>query len=231
MPSSRRGGAAESRAAAAARTALQRRGREIARRLIAAYPDARCMLDHADPFQLLVATILAAQCTDERVNRTTPALFRRFPTPRDLAAADLAEIEDLVRSTGFYHAKAKNIRAAAQTLVREFPSGVPSTMQELLRLPGVGRKTANVILGTCFGAPAVIVDTHVRRVARRLGLASSADPDRIEEELCAIVPAEVWTAFSHALTFHGRRVCAARAPDHGSCVVRRLCAEGKESTR
>jgi endonuclease III len=232
MPSSRRAGAGRPDAAAAAPGAdLRRRAREIARRIIAEYPDARCMLDHADPFQLLVATILAAQCTDERVNMTTPALFRRFPTPRDLAAASLAELEGLVRSTGFFRSKARNIRAAAETLVREFPSGVPSTMQELLRLPGVGRKTANVILGTCVGAPAIIVDTHVRRVARRLGLASSADPDRIEEELCALLPAEVWTAFSHALTFHGRRVCAARAPDHGACVVRRLCPIGKEPTR
>ncbi len=218
-------------AGAAARAALRRRAREVARLLIAEYPDARCMLDHGSPFQLLVATILAAQCTDERVNMTTPALFARFPTPRDLAAADISEVESLVRSTGFFRAKARNIRAAAETLAREFPSGVPSTMQELVHLPGVGRKTANVVLATCFGIPAIIVDTHVRRVARRLGLAASDDPDRIEEELCALVPEESWTAFSHALTFHGRRVCAARVPDHGSCVVRRLCPEGKETTR
>jgi endonuclease-3 len=189
------------------------------------------MLDHANPFQLLVATILAAQCTDERVNMTTPALFARFPTPRDLAGADIAELERLVRSTGFFRAKARSIQAAARTLVQEFPSGVPSTMQELLRLPGVGRKTANVLRATCFGVPGIIVDTHVRRVSRRLGLAESDDPDRIEEELCALLPEQSWTAFSHALTFHGRRVCAARRPDHGSCVVRRLCPEGKETTR
>jgi len=202
------------------------RARGIARLLIAEYPDARCMLDHADPFQLLVATILAAQCTDERVNMVTPALFRRFPTPSDLAVAELAELEDLVRSTGFYRSKAKSIKGAAETLQLEFHAVVPRTMEELLRLPGVGRKTANVVLGTCFGEPAIIVDTHVRRVAQRLALVSSSDPDRIEEQLRDLLPEGDWTAFSHAATFHGRKICAARKPDHGACVVRRLCPEG-----
>ncbi|MCX7039025.1 MAG: endonuclease III [Spirochaetes bacterium] len=202
-----------------------KRAGEIARLLIAEHPDARCMLDHADPFQLLVATILAAQCTDERVNMVTPALFRRFPTPREMARADISELEDLVRSTGFYHSKAKSIKGAAETLQREFTAGVPRTMEELLRLPGVGRKTANVVLGTCFGEPAIIVDTHVRRVVQRLALASSSDPDRIEEQLRALLPEGDWTTFSHAVTFHGRRVCTARKPDHGACTVRRICPE------
>jgi endonuclease-3 len=214
------GGTAESEAARKARA------RRIARLLIEEYPDARCMLDHANPFHLLVATILAAQCTDERVNMVTPGLFRRFPTPLDLAAAELPELEDLVRSTGFYRSKAKSIRGAAETLQREFPAGVPRTMAELLRLPGVGRKTANVLLGTCFGVPAIIVDTHVRRVAQRLRLASSSDPDQIEQELGGLLPEEGWTAFSHAVTFHGRKICAARKPDHGACAVRQFCPEG-----
>jgi endonuclease-3 len=207
------------------------RAREIARLLIAEYPDARCMLDHADPFQLLVATILAAQCTDERVNMVTPALFRRFPTPRDLAGAESAQLEELVRSTGFFRAKARNIRGAAESLMRDFAGGFPSTMEELLRLPGVGRKTANVVLGTCFGAPVIIVDTHARRLAGRLGLSENTDPDRIEQDLQELLPQADWTAFSHALTFHGRRVCAARKPDHDGCVVRHLCPEGGKPAR
>ena len=205
--------------------ACAKRAREIARLLIAEYPDARCMLDHADAFQLLVATILAAQCTDERVNMVTPALFRCFPTPRDLAEADVMELEEMVRSTGFYRSKAKGIKGAAETLQREFSGSVPSTMEELLRLPCVGRKTANVLLGTRFGVPAIIVDTHVRRVAQRLALAASSDPDRIEEQLRDLLPEGDWTAFSHAVTFHGRKICAARKPEHAACAVRRLCPE------
>jgi endonuclease-3 len=199
------------------------RAKKIAHLLIAEYPDARCMLDHKDPFQLLVATILAAQCTDERVNMVTPSLFARFPTPQSMAQADLAELEALVRSTGFFHNKAKSIRGAAETLARNFPDRFPDRMEDLLTLPGVGRKTANVVLGTCFGVPSIVVDTHVRRVAQRLGLASSEDPDEIERELHALIPEKDWTAFSHAVTFHGRRCCAARKPDHQSCAVRALC--------
>jgi endonuclease III len=213
--------------AAARKTAatggLAARARRIAQMLKAEYPDARGMLDHEDAFQLLVATILAAQCTDERVNMVTPGLFARFPTPAEMARADIGELEDLVKSTGFFHNKAKSIKAASETLVRDFPGRFPSTMEELLTLPGVGRKTANVILGTCFDTPAIIVDTHVRRVSQRLGLADSDDPDEIERQLQALLPRAQWTAFSHALTFHGRRRCTARSPDHAGCVVRALC--------
>jgi endonuclease-3 len=199
------------------------RAKRIARLLIAEYPDARCMLDHENPFQLLVATILAAQCTDERVNTVTPALFARCATPAEMAGADIAELEALVKSTGFFHNKARSIKGAAGELARRFPGRFPDRMEDLVSLPGVGRKTANVVLGTCFGVPAIIVDTHVRRVAQRLGLASSDDPDEIERELQALVSREDWTAFSHALTFHGRRRCTARKPDHAGCVVRSLC--------
>jgi endonuclease-3 len=181
------------------------------------------MLDHAGPFELLVATILAAQCTDERVNMVTPALFQRFPTPRAMAAADIEDLEALIRSTGFFHNKAKNIKAASQVLVSRFPGGFPSTMEDLLTLPGVGRKTANVVLGTCFGAPAIIVDTHFRRVTQRLGLADSDDPDEIEKQLGALLPTGEWTRFSHSVTYHGRRCCAARKPDHERCPVAALC--------
>ncbi len=199
------------------------RARRISRLLIARYPDAHCMLDHEDPFQLLVATILSAQCTDERVNMVTPALFQRFPTPAAMAKADIEELETLVRSTGFFHNKAKSILGASESLTRDFPDRFPDSMEELLTLPGVGRKTANVVLGTCFDQPAIIVDTHVRRVAQRLGLAASDDPDEIEKELQALIPRKDWTAFSHALTFHGRRCCSARKPDHDGCPVQALC--------
>jgi endonuclease III len=199
------------------------RAKKIARQLALEHPDAHCMLDHGNPFELLVATILAAQCTDERVNMVTPALFKRFGTPAEMAKAGIPELEALVKSTGFFHNKAKSIKAAAEALVKNFPGRFPDTMEELLTLPGVGRKTANVILGTCFGAPAIIVDTHVRRVAQRLGLVDSDDPEEIERQLQALLPRSRWTLFSNTLTFHGRRRCAARSPDHAGCVVRALC--------
>jgi endonuclease-3 len=205
------------------RAPRRRRARRIADLLAKAYPDARCALDHRGPFELLVATILAAQCTDERVNQTTPALFARFPDAAAMAAADPEELESLVRSTGFFRAKAKSIRGAAEALVCRFAGRFPSRMEDLLTLPGVGRKTANVVLGTCFGEPAIIVDTHVRRVSRRLALASSDDPDEIERQLQELLPADDWTTFSHQLTFHGRRRCHARNPDCGACVVATLC--------
>jgi len=199
------------------------RAKKIARLLIAEYPDAHCMLDHRSPFELLVATILAAQCTDERVNMVTPALFVRFPDPKAMAQADIGELESLIRSTGFFHNKAKSILGAAETLTRDFPRKFPETMEDLLTLPGVGRKTANVVLGTCFDVPSIVVDTHVKRLAQRLGLTESEDPEEIERDLQALVPQKDWTAFSHAVTFHGRRCCAARKPEHERCPVRTLC--------
>lgn len=199
------------------------KARRIAGILGAAYPDAHCMLDHSGPFELLVATILAAQCTDERVNMVTPALFKRFPTPAAMAAAGIEELEGLIRSTGFYHNKAKSIKGASGALVSRFPGRFPSTMEELLTLPGVGRKTANVVLGVCFASPAIIVDTHFRRVTQRLGLVKSDNPDEIEREMSALLPPVEWTRFSQSVTIHGRRCCAARKPDHAGCPVADLC--------
>lgn len=223
MPGSRPAKKASAAKKGAPGRELSARAKKIARILGDAYPDARCMLDHESPFQLLVATILAAQCTDERVNMVTPALFTRFPTPQALAAASMDEVEGLIRSTGFFHNKAKSIIGAANALAVRFPKKFPATMEELLTLSGVGRKTANVVLGTCFGAPAIIVDTHVRRVAQRLGLTESDDPDQIESDVGALLPEIQWTGFSNALTFHGRHCCAARKPDHAACPVRALC--------
>ena len=197
--------------------------KKIARALIGAYPDARCMLDHASAFELLVATILAAQCTDERVNMVTPALFKRFPNAVAMAEADLEELENLIRSTGFFHNKAKSIKGASAALAKNYPGSFPHRMEDLVCLPGVGRKTANVVLGECFGVPAIIVDTHFRRVTQRLGLTENDDPDRIEKDIAELLPQKDWTAFSHAVTFHGRRCCAARKPNHAGCPVRELC--------
>jgi len=219
MRSSQRG----AHAGAEDRTAQRRRARRIAVLLVGEYPDARCALDHRGPFELLVATILAAQCTDERVNQVTPALFARFPDAPAMATADISELETLVRSTGFFHAKAKSIHGAAAALARDFPAGFPSRMEDLLGLPGVGRKTANVVLGTCFGVPSIIVDTHVRRVSQRLGLASSDDPDEIERQLQGLLPEPDWTACTHRITFHGRGRCHARKPDCDACIVAALC--------
>lgn len=196
----------------------------IIRLLRAAYPDARCELDHRNAYELLVATILSAQCTDQRVNMTTPALFARYPTPEALAAGDRAEIEELVRSTGFYRNKAKNIQEAAQRIVATYGGEVPADMDELLTLMGVARKTANVVLGVAYGiGSGVVVDTHVKRVSSRLALTAETDPDKIERDLMALVPPEEWVDFSHLLIFHGRRTCDARKPRCAACTLHGLC--------
>ncbi len=197
---------------------------EILARLRREHPDAHTALDHRDAFELLVATILSAQCTDKRVNEVTPALFRRFPTPRDLAGASLAELEELVRTTGFYHNKARALLGLGQALTAEHGGKVPATMEELRRLPGVGRKTANVVLGNAFGQNVgVVVDTHVQRLARRLGLTAESDPEKIERDLMDLVPQRDWTLWSNLLIAHGRKVCQARRPLCASCVVADLC--------
>jgi len=202
--------------------------RPLAKRLLrtlqAAYPDAHCELDHRDPFQLLVATVLSAQSTDVSVNRVTPALFRRWPNPRQLAAAELNAVEEVLATIGMYRQKAKNIVGLSQRLVHEHAGQVPRSLEELVELPGVGRKTANVVLGVAFGKPAgVVVDTHVQRISQRLGLTSNDQPDKIESDLMTLYAASQWDNLSHTLIFHGRRCCTARKPACGSCPVSSLC--------
>ncbi len=192
--------------------------------LAAAHPDAYCELTHRDAFELLCATILSAQCTDKRVNLTTPGLFAAYPDAASLAAADLADVERLVQPTGFYRNKARSLVGMARALVERHGGEVPHTMEELIELPGVGRKTANVILGNAFGINAgVTVDTHVHRLSRRLGLARGDDPVAIEQELIPLFPQDDWTMLSHRLIFHGRRVCDARKPRCGACTLAEFC--------
>ena len=196
---------------------------EALSRLRNAFPGADCSLDHADAFQLLVSTILSAQCTDARVNSVTPALFRRLPTPAAMAAAG-PELEELIRSTGFFNAKARSLRGACRAIVEEHGGMVPRTMEALNALPGVGRKTANVVLGNAFGAPdGVVVDTHVGRLSRRLGWSRHADPVKVERDLNTLLPREEWVFASHALILHGRRVCPSRAPRCDACALADLC--------
>jgi endonuclease-3 len=197
---------------------------EILARLRKAYPDSRCSLNFENPLQLLVATVLAAQCTDERVNQATPALFRRCPGARHYAEIPIEELEELVRTTGFYRNKARSVQNLGRTLVAAHGGEVPATMDELKALPGVGRKTANVVLGNAFGKnEGVVVDTHVQRLSRRLGLTEETDPEKIERDLIPLIPREDWTLWSHLLIDHGRKVCKARKPECPVCLVAGLC--------
>ena len=203
---------------------LLRRARLIYARLRREYPDAHCELDFRTPYELIVATILSAQCTDARVNLVTPAFFRRFPTPRSLAQADPAEVEDLIRSTGFFRNKTRSLIGMARALGQDHGGIVPRDMDQLRELPGVGRKTANVVLGNAYGINAgVTVDTHVTRVAGRLALTRNTDPGLIELDLMPLFPRKNWTMLSHLLIWHGRRVCTARQPRCEACVVNELC--------
>ncbi len=188
------------------------------------YPDACCALVHRNALELLVATILSAQCTDERVNKVTPALFAKYPDAKAFAEADRGELEEMIRSTGFYRNKAKSIQEACQRIVQAYDGEVPANMDDLLTLAGVARKTANVVLGVAYQiADGIVVDTHVKRLANRLGLTTQSDPEKIERDLIAITPREEWIDLSHLLIFHGRRVCDARKPNCGGCVIRHLC--------
>lgn len=211
--------------------APQARAGEILRILREAYPDAHCELNHRNPFELLVATILSAQCTDVRVNMVTPALFQKHPDARAMASAAQPDLENLIRSTGFYRNKAKNIRAASAALVEKHDGEVPRDLESLTMLPGVGRKTANVVLGNAYGIESgVVVDTHVARLSQRLGLTKHRDPVKIEQDLTNLVPRESWTLWSHLLIWHGRRRCYARKPDCAHCELARLCPEGQRAT-
>jgi len=192
--------------------------------LFSIYPDPHCALRHESPLQLLVSTILSAQCTDERVNMVTAALFKKYRTAADFARADQTEFESDIRSTGFFRNKAKNIISCAKTLVEKHGGAVPHTLEELVALPGVGRKTANVVLGTAFGiASGVVVDTHVTRLSWRLGLTNATDAEKIEADLMKLIPENRWIAFSHAIILHGRARCSARAPDCAGCELAALC--------
>ncbi|MBX7223096.1 MAG: endonuclease III [Blastocatellia bacterium] len=202
----------------------QKRVKDIIARLKKAYPEATCSLRYENPLELLVATILSAQCTDERVNLVTETLFRKYRSAVDYAQADVAELEQDIRSTGFYRNKARNIQGTGKRLVEAFKGKVPRTMEELLTLPGVARKTANVVLGNAFGkAPGVVVDTHVTRLSARLDLSQAPNPEKIEVDLMKLVPEKHWVMFPHWLIFHGRAVCKARSPQCGVCVLADIC--------
>jgi len=205
--------------------ARRERALRIAQRLQEVYPDATCELDFHNPWQLLIATILSAQCTDKMVNQVTPALFEQYPDPVALARAPQRKVESLIRRTGFYSQKAKAIRACARVVAERFHGEVPRTMEDLVSMQGVGRKTASVVLGTAFGQPAVFVDTHVKRLTFRLGLTKHEDPLEIERDIRTLLPPEQWTQFCHRLIHHGRRICFARKPQCDVCPLADLCPQ------
>ncbi len=206
------------------RSAAAATARKINSLLKAAYPDARCALTHRNAYELLCATILSAQCTDARVNLVTPTLFARYPTPFELAQANPDEVEEIIKSTGFFRNKTKSLIGMAEAVVADHGGEIPRTMEELRKLPGVGRKTANVVLGNAYGVnEGVTVDTHVTRLSGLLGLSRDTDPVKIEEELMRLYPQEDWGLLSHLLIFHGRQICVARRPKCGDCVLARLC--------
>jgi endonuclease-3 len=204
-------------------TALVRRARKMNKLLAELYPDAHCELDFTNPLELLVATILSAQCTDKRVNMVTPTLFGKYKTAADYAAADRAEIESIIASTGFFRAKTNSILGMAQALCDRFGGEVPGKMKDLVTLPGVGRKTANVVLGNAFDVPGITVDTHVNRLANRFGWTTADDPVKVEHDIAELIPRKEWTWLSHRVIWHGRRVCHPRQPACGACVLAPLC--------
>ena len=202
---------------------LTKRAQLIVKALAKEYPDSKCALDYRNAYELLMATILSAQCTDVRVNKVTPVLFEKYPTPADLAEAETGELETIIKSTGFFRQKAKSLVACCQDIVERFGGVLPQTMDELTTLAGVGRKTANVILGNVFEIPGVVVDTHVKRLSNRLGLTQQSDPNKIEKDLMELIPEKEWTLFSLRLIDHGRQVCDARKPQCLECMLRKDC--------
>jgi endonuclease III len=214
---------AEATTTGESRLALVRRARRTDRELAALHPDAHCELDFTTPLELAVATVLSAQCTDRRVNEVTPALFARYRTAADYAGADRSELEALIRPTGFFRAKTTSLIGLGAALVERHGGEVPRRMADLVALPGIGRKTANVVLGNAFGVPGLTVDTHFGRLVRRFGWTAEDDPVKVEREVAALLPRSTWTMFSHRVIFHGRRVCHARKPACGACGIARLC--------
>ena len=204
-------------------TAEASSARSIYRILTKEYPDARCELDFNSPLELLIATVLSAQCTDIRVNAVTPVLFNRFPTLETLAAAKLSEVEEIIYSTGFFRSKAKNIKELANKILNDFGGEVPNDLAQLVTLPGVGRKTANVVLGNAFGIPGLTVDTHFGRLSRRFGWSDQTDPVKVEKDVAELIPEKEWTLLSHKLIWHGRRICHSRKPECGICPLAKLC--------
>ena len=211
-------------------TQMHEKATAILKLLAQHYPFAQCTLDFRNPLELLVATVLSAQCTDVRVNQVTPAVFQKYPTAAAYAAAPLAELEEAFHATGFFRQKAKSIQQICQALVERFGGEIPPSLEGLVKLPGIGRKTANVILGNAFGIPGIVVDTHVGRVAQRLGLTTNKDPVKIEFDLMAQVPRDQWTTVSHQLIMHGRQVCSAKKPKCGQCFLRPHCDFGQQAT-
>lgn len=205
------------------RLGLVRRSRKMNRILTETYPDAHCELNFENPFQLLVSTVLSAQTTDKRVNLTTPGLFAKYPTPDDLAAANPEEVEAILKPTGFFRAKTKAVMGLSAALRDEFDGEVPRTLEQMVTLPGVGRKTANVVLGNAFGVPGITVDTHFGRLVRRFGWTAETDPVKVEKEIGELIPRKEWTILSHRLIWHGRRICHSRRPACGVCPLARLC--------
>jgi len=205
------------------KTAEASSARSIYRILTKEYPDARCELDFNSPLELLIATVLSAQCTDIRVNAVTPVLFNRFPTLETLAAAKLSEVEEIIYSTGFFRSKAKNIKELANRILNDFGGEVPNDLAQLVTLPGVGRKTANVVLGNAFGIPGLTVDTHFGRLSRRFGWSTATDPVKVENDVAKLIPEKEWTLLSHKLIWHGRRICHSRKPECGICPLAKLC--------